>query len=247
MIKSLESIKSILNQTYYNLELIIIDDLSDDNSSFFIDKIKDKRIKFFKLKKKLGRTKALNFGLQKCNSNFIAIQDSDDISKPDRLEKCMKVFEENSKIGLISVNFKFINSEGKVEIKKNNLKKLRIKTDNLKFINIIPHTSIIYKRDSFEKDLFYDESFIYAQDYHLILKYFKFSKIYLLNEDLVNIRRHANNMSNNKKYNSIRVKENLKLLNFSYKNFNFNHLELISFIIVLFKNIFKFLFFTIKR
>ena len=61
----LESIKSILNQTYYNLELIIIDDLSDDNSSFFIDKIKDKRIKFFKLKKKLGRTKALNFGLQK--------------------------------------------------------------------------------------------------------------------------------------------------------------------------------------
>ena len=44
-----------------------------------------------------------------------------------------------------------------------------------------------------------------------IIKYFKFSKIYLLNEDLVNIRRHANNMSNNKKYNSIRVKENLKL------------------------------------
>ena len=50
----------------------------------------------------------------------------------------MKVFEENSKIGLIILNFKFINSEGKVEIKKNNLK-LRIKTDNLKFINIIPY------------------------------------------------------------------------------------------------------------
>ena len=54
-----QSIKSILSQTHKNFEFIIIDDFSDDSSAKIINEFKDDRIKFFKLEKKLGRTKSL--------------------------------------------------------------------------------------------------------------------------------------------------------------------------------------------
>ena len=61
------AIDSILNQTYQNFEFIIKDDCSNDNSKKIIKEFKDDRIKIFELNKRLGRTKALNFGLKKCN------------------------------------------------------------------------------------------------------------------------------------------------------------------------------------
>ena len=57
----LESIQSILSQTYNNFEFIIVDDMSDDKTKIIIDSIDDKRIRFIKSSKKLGRTKALNW------------------------------------------------------------------------------------------------------------------------------------------------------------------------------------------
>ena len=85
-----DSIESILLQTYKEFELIIIDDFSSDKSKRIIEKFEDKRLKFFPLERKLGRTKSLNFGLDKCRFDLIAIQDADDISHVDRLIKCQK-------------------------------------------------------------------------------------------------------------------------------------------------------------
>ena len=89
--------------------------MSEDKSKIIIESIEDKRIRFFKSTIKLGRTKALNYGLQKCSSKFIAIQDADDVSHINRLENCMKIFNENNNIGLISTSFNFINFAGEVE------------------------------------------------------------------------------------------------------------------------------------
>ena len=90
-----ESIQSVLSQTHKDFELIIVDDFSNDSSKRIIKNFVDERIKFFSLSKKIGRTKALNFGLEKCNSKFIAIQDADDISHPERLFRCFKSFEQD--------------------------------------------------------------------------------------------------------------------------------------------------------
>ena len=70
-----ESIKSILNQSLKNFELIVINNGSTDRSKNVIINLKDKKIKFYNLKKNIGRTKGLNFGLKKCKGQFIAIQD----------------------------------------------------------------------------------------------------------------------------------------------------------------------------
>ena len=81
MMKNIQnSVESILNQTYKNIELLLVDDGSTDNTYRIINLINDKRLKIFKNKTNIGLTKSLNFLINKANSNFIARQDSDDIS-----------------------------------------------------------------------------------------------------------------------------------------------------------------------
>ena len=84
-----ESIESILNQTYSNLEFLIVDDQSDDKTYQILEnyKNKDSRIKVFKNNENIGLTKSLNILLKQSNGFYIARQDADDISTADRLYK----------------------------------------------------------------------------------------------------------------------------------------------------------------
>ena len=81
-----ESISSILNQTYTNWELIIIDDGSNDNSASIIGNITDPRIHFHK-QENSGMGSALNKAILLANGKYLARQDADDISLPERFEK----------------------------------------------------------------------------------------------------------------------------------------------------------------
>ena len=92
------SINSILKQSFKNYEFVIIDNGSTDLSKNIIKKIKDKRIRFYFLKKNIGRTNCLNFGLSKCKCKYVAILDSDDISRKDRLKIQFNYLEKNKNI-----------------------------------------------------------------------------------------------------------------------------------------------------
>lgn len=83
------SIRSILNQTYPNLELIIVDDGSDDNTPIIAANIArvDKRVRFYRLDSNMGCYAARNEGIRHSKGKYIAIQDADDIALKDRLEK----------------------------------------------------------------------------------------------------------------------------------------------------------------
>jgi glycosyltransferase involved in cell wall biosynthesis len=92
------AVKSVLNQTYVNFELIIISDGSTDNTATEIKKIKDKRINFFEIKRKkkypetvenhwfCGPVNAINYGLKKINGDWICRIDDDDIWTHDHIE-----------------------------------------------------------------------------------------------------------------------------------------------------------------
>lgn len=89
-------IKSILEQSYQNLEIILINDGSTDNSLCICQEFakKDARIKIFS-KKNEGVSKARNFGLKKSSGNYIMFVDSDDWLEENICEKCMKILKKN--------------------------------------------------------------------------------------------------------------------------------------------------------
>ena len=91
------SIESVMNQTYQNWELIIVDDCSSDETALVIQTYakKDSRIKYHKLKKNSGAAVARNTAVDLAQGTYLAFNDSDDIWKPEKLEKQIRFMEEH--------------------------------------------------------------------------------------------------------------------------------------------------------
>lgn len=94
------TIDSILSQTFKDFELIIVDDGSTDHTRELIDRYKDLRIVYF-YKENGGQNSAINAGLQKAKGEYIAFCDSDDTWMPEKLEKCMKKYQEDEEIKVV--------------------------------------------------------------------------------------------------------------------------------------------------
>lgn len=129
-----DTIKSILNQTFKDFELIIVDDGSTDRSVDIINSFNDHRIKLFRFKENQGIPKALNFGIAKCNGKYIAKADADDIYKIDRFEKQKQVLDTNSHISVVGSRVHYFPTD---EAAKNGLKYISKKRYFEKQINSV--------------------------------------------------------------------------------------------------------------
>ena len=107
-----KSIKSVLNQTFNNFEYIIINDGSTDDSLKIIESYEDSRIKIINFSKNMGITAALNNGLNVAKGDYIARQDQDDISHPERFMLQVEYLENND-VDLVDANFIFIDENDK--------------------------------------------------------------------------------------------------------------------------------------
>ena len=87
-----EAIKSVINQTYKNWELIFYDNCSTDNSKEIFKSFNDKRLKYFKSKKKLRLYDARNMAIQKSTGKFITFLDTDDIWLKNKLKIQIQFF-----------------------------------------------------------------------------------------------------------------------------------------------------------
>lgn len=107
-----ETIESVLNQTYKNWEMIIIDDCSTDNSLEVIKKYeKESRIRIFRNDINRGVSYSRNRGIEESKGKYIAFLDSDDLWKKDKLEKQIK-FMEDKDIVLSYSSYQKINEDG---------------------------------------------------------------------------------------------------------------------------------------
>jgi glycosyltransferase involved in cell wall biosynthesis len=234
-----QSIKSILKQNFKDYELVIIDDGSTDKSRNIINRFNNKKIRKFFLKKNIGRTKALNFGLKKCNAKYIAILDADDISNPERIKIQYNYLEENKQIDLVVTFFKqkFFNRKIK-SISYNSINNFKKK---LCYLNLIAHSSVMYRKNQIKKLKIYNQKYLYAQDYEMILKFLKRNKIGIIPKYLTTVNIYKDNMSNSTKYKKIVIRERIRLLFFSLKNFNFTFFELSYIWLLVFYLVLKYL------
>lgn len=90
-----ETIQSVINQTYGNWELLIVDDCSTDNTDLVVASFKDSRIKLFHNKKNSGAALTRNYALRKAQGEWIAFLDSDDIWMPQKLEHQIDFMKKN--------------------------------------------------------------------------------------------------------------------------------------------------------
>jgi len=114
------AIKSVLNQTYQDFELIVVDDGSTDNTEEVIQNFKDKRIKYFRHKINRGGNMARNTGLKNSKGQYIAFLDSDDEWLPEKLEKQLKVFAESKdeRLSFVYCGAIFISQKDNKEVKR---------------------------------------------------------------------------------------------------------------------------------
>lgn len=110
-----QTIESVLNQTYKNFEMIIVDDVSTDKSVEIIKEYqeKDSRIKLIEAKEKIGASGARNLALREMKGKFVAFLDSDDLWAKEKLEKQVKFMQENNVL-FSYTDYGYVDEEGNV-------------------------------------------------------------------------------------------------------------------------------------
>ena len=91
--KIVKSVQSVLEQTYSNLEIIIVDDGSTDHTEQVVKEIQDERIVYIRQAENQGVSAARNIGVANATADFIAFHDSDDCWHSDKLEKQMEYWK----------------------------------------------------------------------------------------------------------------------------------------------------------
>ncbi len=219
------SLKSIINQTFKNWELIIWDDASTDNTINIIKQFKDKRIKLFRNKKNLGLGKSRIKAQKYLKGDYVSILDGDDFFEKKKIQEQVQIFNKHKNVGLISTWTKIQDLNGAQVKKFQSLKKNSEIKKNLIFVNSLPHSSIMYRSKLAKKVGWYSKLYNYAQDYDLTLKILKNSDFYLIKKYLTNCTTLGKNMSSIDKYKYIAIKETIDILKKNKKNFYLSNFE----------------------
>lgn len=189
-----EAIDSILKQTLTQLELIIIDDGSSDDSVAIIQTFKDKRIIFLKNEVNRRKSYTLNRAISIAKGKYLSIMDQDDIAFPQKLERQVSFMEARPEIGICGTQFQTFGQYVDSEVSKYPLSHEEIQLLQL-YASPFAHPSVLIRRSALEKlDNFYHENII-AEDYHLWSRLLLVTKGANLPEVLLHYRIHPSSIT----------------------------------------------------
>lgn len=204
-----ECLESIFFQTYKNIEIIIIDDCSTDNTQKIVKTFqkKDKRIRYFKNSTNQGVAEAFNFGVLQAKSKLIARMDADDIMFPDRIEKQTQYLLEQPDTVVVGGQCVVINKQGEITGSKNfpltdkQIKDQLFQTVPMQQPTIMINTALIPTVDNLTR-----KRFSPAEDYDLFFRLSQYGKFANLKSNTLYYREHDTNISlKNPKYTFWRI------------------------------------------
>ena len=161
-----------MEQTYTNLELIVVDDGSSDNTDAVVKSIDDPRITYIKYQENRGANHARNVGINAAKGDFIAFQDSDDQWFPEKLEVHLNAFSEAPpETGVVYTGFYRITGSEKVYIPGEHIRQKEgdILHELLKD-NFISTPAVLIKRECFDRIGLFDERLPRLQDWDLFIR-----------------------------------------------------------------------------
>lgn len=185
-----KSIESVLLQTYDNLEVLVIDDCSTDNTREVVSSIDDKRVKYIKLNTNVGPAGARNEGILRANGKYIAFQDSDDLWHEDKLELEMKEMQSDMECQLVFCRYL---SKGKEEVIVPAEESFNVDaySDGMFEIligsNRIGTPTILVKKSVLEQVGGFNETLVTWEDWELALRIASVGKIKYVNKVLMDV------------------------------------------------------------
>lgn len=182
------AVGSILSQSFTNFDLLVLDDASTDGSCQSIESLNDPRLRVIRNEEPLGLAATLNRGLKATRAVWIARQDADDLSDPDRFGRQMEFLDRCSDISLLGTD------AVKIDAVDRPVGLLRTSAEHesllfgLLFDNSFVHTSVVFRRDHVLALGGYDVAFDRAQDYDLWVRVASRGSVANLPERLVSRR-----------------------------------------------------------
>ena len=198
-----DSINSVLTQTYENIELIIIDDGSTDDTENIVRSFTDKRLHYIQTQNQ-GNYFARNRGLKEASGDLIALIDADDIWLNNKLEKQVRVFQDNADLGFCCSDHNLFFDDKKSHLYEDTVNtftetplRQEIFLEKLLDNNFVVTSTVMFRRQCLEHFGLFDTSYQNAMDYFMWLNAaFRFPVFYL-HDRLVLKRVHSSNISKN--------------------------------------------------
>lgn len=194
-----KAIQSVLDQTFQDFEIIVVDNYSEDNTIEDVKSFKDERIKIINIRNNGIIAKSRNRGLKESRGDYIAFLDSDDMWLPEKLELQVEYLRERPEYHLVYSNTWIINENGVRKglfLKSEYFKEGEI-FDELVKSNFIPQLTVLMKREVFENIGFLNEdpSLRAVEDYEYWLRVALRYKIGFVKEPLAMYRVHSGGAS----------------------------------------------------
>lgn len=178
------AIRSVVEQTFQNWELIVVDDGSSDESQQSVQRFRDKRIHYI-FQKHCGVSSARNTGIRLARFPWICFLDSDDHWQPDKLQRQVEELERHPNYQVIYTDEIWIRRGRRVNPKKTHRKYCGWIYHRALPLCIISPSSVLLHRRVFEEEGLFDENFPVCEDYEMWLRVSSRRPIFLLKEPLI--------------------------------------------------------------
>lgn len=189
-----EAISSIIDQTFNDWELLIINDGSTDSSKSIIEAQTDKRIRYVENETNLGLIATLNKGISLCNSQYIARMDSDDAAHPERLNCQVRFLDKNEDYLMCGTSAIVVDEKGNRSGSIVNPTRNEDLQISLFFTNPFIHPSMMIRRSAL-RNLRFDQAALHVEDFELWTRIAEKGKVANLSYPLLNYRWHNANVS----------------------------------------------------
>lgn len=186
------AVGSVLDQTYEDFELIVIDDGSTDGTVEAIRQFEDDRIRLIQREDESGITSALNAGIDAADGEYLARQDADDWSAPERFERQVGFLDANPEVALLGTGAWLVDEDGQRTGRRRVLE--RPDFEDLLVHNEFVHGSVMMRREALEAVDGYDEWFPTTEDYDLWLRLAKRFPTRNIDEPLYAFRQHESSV-----------------------------------------------------
>ena len=201
----LKTIESVINQSYTNLQIIVVDDCSTDNTYNLVKSIDDKRIELYKTDFNCHISNACNETFKHIRGEYVAHIDSDDLWEVDKIEKQVEFLEKNAEYGACFTHAEIINANGdRADESQDFLREIytfenRAQHEFFRFFydnsNRLSHPSSLIRSEFIHKTGNHDTSLLYLHDFDYWVRLLTQCQIYIIEEPLTKIRRHTQNNS----------------------------------------------------